>query len=172
MLQGIDVIVLLYATRADALGTVRSIAGALDLPPASVQRSLDRLGKLPLFDAKRRRVNRSSADEFFAHALPFMFPPERGGETRGVPAAWGASPLVEQLAPGNGPTPVWPSPRGPVRGWALEPLHPSALEVAQRDRQLGEMLVLVDGIRAGDARVRKLSTRLLRERLASPAAAA
>lgn len=165
MLRGIDLIVLLYLCRSKQAGTVRSIGADLGLPSATVQRSLDRLDRLPVFDRARGRVNGSAVEELCVHALPYMFPPERGGETRGVAAAWAASPLAEHFARADALPPVWPSPRGSVRGWALEPLHPAAARIAAADPDLGELLVLVDGVRAGDARVRKVAASLVKERL-------
>ena len=63
---------------------------------------------------------------------------------------------------------VWPHPEGEVRGESLEPLYPSAVEAARRDRALYESLALVDALRVGRARERTLAIRLLRERLRSP----
>jgi hypothetical protein len=58
---------------------------------------------------------------------------------------------------------------GKIRGIALQPLHDSAPEIARRDPSLAERLALVDALRLGDARIRGLAGKLLRERLSSPA---
>ena len=91
--------------------------------------------------------------------------PRRGGETRGIPTAWSASPLAGELAPTSELPPVWPDPMGDVKGIALQPLHHSAPEIARRDPALAERLALVDALRLGDARVRGLAAKLLRRRL-------
>ena len=65
------------------------------------------------------------------------------------------------------PQPVWPYAHGRVRGQAIEPLHPAAPERADDWAELGELLGLLDSLRAGDARVRKVAGDLLSERLRS-----
>jgi hypothetical protein len=62
---------------------------------------------------------------------------------------------------------VWPSPDGPVRGAAFEPLYPSVPEAAKRDSCLYELLALIDAIRDGRVRERKLAEKELVTRLRS-----
>jgi hypothetical protein len=57
--------------------------------------------------------------------------------------------------------------QGKVRGEALSPLYKSVPTAAQKDKKLYECLALVDAIRAGRARERKLVETLLRERIGS-----
>jgi len=63
---------------------------------------------------------------------------------------------------------VWPHPEGDVRGESLEPLYPSAIDAARRDRALYESLALVDALRVGRARERALAIDLLTKRLRAP----
>jgi len=56
---------------------------------------------------------------------------------------------------GEEPPRVWPFAQGRVRGQVIEPLHAAAPEPVEDWPELGEPLALVDGLRAGDARVRK-----------------
>ncbi len=59
--------------------------------------------------------------------------------------------------------PVWPLPRGAVRGRALKPLYPSVPAFAPKDERLYSALALLDALRAGSARDRDLAARLLSE---------
>lgn len=173
VLQSVDLVVLigLLRHRADDW-TVRSLAEELCLPPATVQRALERLAVVRVFDAGRRRVNVGASEELFVHALHFIVPSVVGGETRGLPTAWAAPPLAEHLAGNDELPPVWPDPHGEVRGLELQPLHPRVVSLARADAQMYELLALVDGLRIGDARVRKLAARMLSEWiLAAPGAA-
>jgi hypothetical protein len=174
MLQGVDLVVLIGLLRHRAGGwTVRSLAEELHLPPATVQRALERLAAVRVFDTARRRVNIGACEKLFVHALRFIVPSLVGGETRGVPTAWAAAPLAGQLAGKDDLPPVWPDPHGEVRGLELQPLHPSVVSLAHADAQMYELLAMVDGLRVGDARVRKLAARLLSEWiLAAPGAKA
>jgi DNA-binding transcriptional MocR family regulator len=171
MLKGEDVVILLRLTADPSSWTVRSLEAELGIPRSVIQRSLVRLEQAGLLEQGRRRANCGRAEELLVHGLRYVFPPVRGGETRGVPTAWAAPPLQDKLAdPGELP-PVWPDPLGSVRGIALEPLHDSAPGISRRDPALTELLALTDGLRLGDARVRGVAEELLRARLSSAAPA-
>jgi hypothetical protein len=150
---------------SDSPWTVRSLARDLHLPPAAVQRSLARLDATPAYDAARRRVNRSATEELLRHALPFVAPTHIGGPTRGIPTAWAAPALSSRFGSVDELPPVWPAPKGEVRGLAVEPLHPAAVDLARSDPWMYDMLALLDGIRLGDARVRGVAQEALQERL-------
>jgi hypothetical protein len=169
MLKGEDIVLLLKLSAGSPTWTVRSLEAEIGIPRSVIQRSLVRLEQSGLLEEGRRRVNVGRAEELLVHGVKYMFPPVRGGETRGVPTAWGAPPLQEKLADSGELPPVWPDPLGTARGISLEPLHASAPEISRHDPALTELLTLTDGIRLGDARVRGLGEELLRARLGSTA---
>ena len=166
VLNGQDIVVLLKLAGQNEDWTVRSLEAEIGIPRAGVHRSLQRLSAAGLYDLDRRRMNRTQAEEFLVHAVKYLFPPELNGEARGIPTAWAAQPLVDELAPQGDLPPVWPDPHGRERGIALTPLHPAVPQLAHRDPELAERLVLLDAIRMGDARVRNLATKILSRRLA------
>jgi DNA-binding transcriptional MocR family regulator len=172
MLNGQDVVVLVKVAAPDDDWTVRSLEEHLGISRASVHRSLQRLGASGLYDLERRRTNLSQVEEFLVHAVKYLIPAEMNGETRGIPTAWAAAPLADQLAAGSDLPPVWPDPRGTQRGIALQPLHPAVPALARRDPALAERLALIDALRMGDTRVRGLAAKLLRQQLAAPSGAA
>lgn len=104
------------------------------------------------------------------HAVSYLFPPVRGGETPGVPTAWAVPPLADELAPSSDLPPVWPDPLVPIRGISLEPLHPAATRIAHRDPNLAQRLALVDALRLGEPRIRGLAADLLHKSLITRAA--
>ena len=167
MLKGQDIVLLLYLVGDSDRGSTQFLAGQLGLSAATTHRAIHNLADAGLYDQRRRRVPEAAAEEFLIHGVKYVFPPRRGSETRGVPAAWAASPLVTQLAD-DGLPPVWPHPAGDRRGIALEPLHSVVPELALRDERLWERLALVDAIRAGDARIRRLAEQALIDRLRDP----
>jgi hypothetical protein len=81
--------------------------------------------------------------------------------------------IVQVLGPligsrsGEELAPVWADDEGSVRGESIEPLYPSAPRAAREDPKLYELLALVDALRIGRARERKLAEALLRQRLAA-----
>ena len=169
MLKGEDVTVLLKLTTAQPPWTLRSLESDIAIPRSVIQRSLVRLAESRLYVPQLRRANLARAEEFLTHAVQYCFPAVLGGETRGIPTAWAARPLSDELAPYDDLPPVWPDALGEHRGLTLQPLHRSATEIARRDPALAELLALVDGLRAGDARVRNLAGDLLRARLSASA---
>ncbi len=167
MLKGEDIVVLLRLAINPVDWTMRSLEEEIGISRSVIQRSTVRLAQAGLLDLERRQVSLARAEEFLVHAVKYLFPPVLGGETRGIPTAWAAPPLDAMLAQPSDLPPVWPDPRGPVRGVALQPLHDCAAELARHNPALAEHLALIDGLRLGDARTRGLAVKLLGERLAA-----
>ncbi len=107
----------------------------------------------------------SALKEFLSHGVQYVFVPERGAPTRGMPTAHAAAPLRDELAPSSDLPPVWPDAEGDVRGLAFSPLYKAAPLAARKDPKLYELLALVDAVRGGGARERALAVRLLEKRL-------
>lgn len=170
MLKGQDIVLLLALAGRSPI-TVRAAAALISFDPGGVTRSLRRLEEAGLFARERRAVLLPQAEEFLLHGLRYVFPAREAGETRGVPTAWAASPLVEELAATGSLPPVWPHAEGRVRGIGVTPLHVIAPYAALGDAGLWRRLALVDALRLGDARVRGLASGLLRAELrrATPA---
>ena len=131
--------------------TTQEVADGVGLDLAVVHRAFRRLqtSQLILSD---RRVQAVHAEEFLVHGLRYVFPPEYGGASRGVPTAWAVSPLRERFASDGSLPPVWPHPQGAVRGIAVEPLHKAVPSAALADPALHARLAVVDALRLGDAR--------------------
>jgi DNA-binding Lrp family transcriptional regulator len=113
------------------------------------------------------RPNRKALEEFLIHGLKYVFPAQHGAMTRGMPTSYAAEPLKRYIKAGDEPLPVWPSSDGSIRGTAFEPLYPSVPEAAKRDSYLYELLALVDAIRDGRVRERKIAEKELVARLRS-----
>ncbi|MDQ4040436.1 MAG: hypothetical protein M3141_01645 [Actinomycetota bacterium] len=165
MLKGQDVVVLLELASSETRWTVRSLAEKLHYDVAGVQRATGRLDQAGLYDARRRRVNGSRAEEFLRHSVQYLFPARPSEESRGIPTAWAAAPLASHIAAPSELPPIWPDARGEVRGLALEPLHRCVPAAAQNDPRLWELLALVDALRIGDARIRGVAAQLLSSRI-------
>lgn len=166
MLKAQDIVVLLKLAVAPEAWSFAKLGEQLGMSASAVHRSLDRAAASGLYDAKRRKVKLPELKEFLAHGVRYAFPPVRQGEARGMPTAWGAEPLADELAFSGQNVPVWPSARGKARGIALEPLHPSVPVAARRDASLYRLLAIVDAIRIGGARERNLAVKWLGKLLA------
>ena len=104
-------------------------------------------------------------EEFLVHGLKYVFVPEQGEMTLGIPTAHAAPPLNKHFVSVGDPPPVWPFAEGEVKGMAFSPLYRSAPQAARADRALYKLLALVDAIRGGRAREREMAIAELRARL-------
>jgi hypothetical protein len=111
------------------------------------------------------RPNGKALEEFLIHGVKYVFPAQHGAMTRGLPTSYAAEPLRRYIRAGDEPLPVWPDPSGPVRGAAFEPLYRNVPEAAKRDSHLYELLALIDAIRDGRVRERKIAEKELVTRL-------
>ena len=147
--------------------SLAQMAGELALSPSQVHAALNRLAVAGLVskDASRSRPNAKATEEFLVHGVKYMFPACRGEVTRGVLTSYAAPPLNREIAGGSELPPVWPLPEGEHRGVSLEPLYKTAPTAALKDPVLYELLALLDALRDGRARERKLAERELVKRV-------
>jgi hypothetical protein len=169
-MQGQDIAILLkLALRKGNSMLSKDLASELFLSPSEVSKSLQRsreAGLIYLGDAEKR-VNRAALLELLQHGMRYVFPPQRGGLTRGIPTGASVDPLSSSFAPATEPPAVWPFAEGTVRGLSFSPLYKGAPRAALLDKELYELLALCDAIRDGRARERNLASNLLKEALSS-----
>lgn len=165
--QDILVALKLVAIR-DKPWTYNVLAVALAMSPAEVHAACKRLQSAQLLvnNADKLIPHHRNLAEFLTHGLRYVFVPERGEMTRGIPTMHAAPPLNKHFPPDTEPVPVWPDASGEVRGTAFSPLYKSAASAARNDPALYELLVLVDVIRGGRARERQMAIKELEYRLA------
>jgi hypothetical protein len=146
--------------------TLRGLAATLHVDHTLVHRALKRAENAGLYRASTKQVNLASFEELTIHAARFIAPARLGELTRGVPAAWAAQPVSAAIHQADSePPPVWPDALGTVRGQALEPLHPAAIQASQDVPELARLMSIIDSLRAGDARVREVAATILRDTL-------
>jgi hypothetical protein len=115
----------------------------------------------------KNKPNISALEEFLLHGFKYAFPPEHGEVTRGMPTSYAAPPLNTQIRSTSELPPVWPWSEGKIRGIALSPLYKTVPMASSQDQLLYEFLALLDAIRDGRARERKLAEIELLKRLRS-----
>ncbi len=144
--------------------TQASLAQELCLSPSQVNYALKRLqvSRLiaPVIRASEIKLVpiTQSCEEFLIHGFKFVFPPEFGSMSRGIPTAYAAAPLNAIILAGDDPVPVWPSGEGTHRGVALMPLYhcvPRSI-IKYPDPFFYELLSLLDALRSGRARERNI----------------
>ena len=166
-MKGQDVVVALRLTQEAAEAwSYAGIGRAAGLSAAEAHASVKRLRLAGLLRADEWAVMRSSLVEFLVHGLRYVFPVQPGAETVGVPTATAHPDVKAALRMTSGPSTVWPSANGSVRGPSVKPLYRTVPGVALRDERQHELLALVDCLRLGQARERAGAAKLIEARLA------
>jgi hypothetical protein len=166
MISPIDIYVLLkVAAKGHMPWSQRDLSYELSISQSSVHQALKNAAEVKLFNPDRKRINRRGLEEALVHGARYFLFPSKGGEARGVLTAWAAQPLASVISANGNIPPVWPYPLGESRGFAVEPLHPSAPKAAMLDQNFYELLALLDAIRIGDSREQVLAARELHLRL-------
>jgi hypothetical protein len=163
-----DILVLLKLVALGEKGwSYNRLAVDLGMSPAEVHAATKRalVAQLAVRSGDRVVPNIRNLGEFLVHGLRYVFVPERGEMTRGMPTLYAAPPLKGAVVESSEPQPVWPDPEGEARGELFAPLYKSAPKAARADPVLYELLVLVDAIRGGRARERELAIKELKKRL-------
>jgi hypothetical protein len=162
---------ILIVLKLVALGERRwsypSLADDLFLSPSGVYEGINRAIETRLLDPATKKPRKKALEEFLVHAVKYLFPPKRGGLTRGIPTGHAAPPLNNEIVQSTEYPPVWPYAKGTVRGYEFSPLHESVPMAAQKDRKLYELLALVDAIRGGRAREASIAAKEIKDRLRS-----
>ncbi|WP_338847268.1 hypothetical protein V8J88_00930 [Massilia sp. W12] len=148
-------------TYYESLRSIRSLAESTGVSKSEVSVALHRsyFSGLAIQDrlSGTPRVNISGLTEFIIHGLRYVFPVKPAEIGRGIATTW-AAPVLREVLVSGGDTPlIWPDPRGQTKGQVLAPLFKTAPNAVKADPYLYSMLALVDSIRVGMARERKLA---------------
>ena len=161
-LQPQDVLVALKLALRDSgdVPSYAALAAELGISSSQIHASIRRAALARLVDPESKRARVRELREFLLHGIKYMCPAELGPVARGVPTGHSAAPLRELLVD-NGEPLVWADPEGEMRGQSIKPLHRAAPGAARRDPKLHAGLALIDGLRGGKARERKLAAEKL-----------
>lgn len=148
--------------------TLRSLANSLAMSVSEVNASVKRARQAKLIkyahDTSPKPIRRS-IEEFLMHGLKYVFLPEKGAPTRGIPTSYASPFLSKLISYDDALVPVWPDMDGTVLGYAFSPLYKSVTTAIKNDLELYELLALIDVIRDGKAREVAIAEKILIERL-------
>ncbi|WP_123864747.1 hypothetical protein [Chitinophaga barathri] len=143
----------------------KDLATALHLSPAEIGYSLQRSAYARLIDLSKRKVMRNTFLEFIEYGLPVVFPAIKGPLAIGVPTAYSAPVMASYLMNNSSQEQiVWAHPDGTARGETISPLYPNAIVAALNDPELHNLLALVDVMRLGKVREKKIAIKLLSQK--------
>lgn len=165
MLKPIDLLVGLKILTSRQDWTQMGIAAELCLSSSQVNSAIKQLLEANLFTLRQGKAYPiyAALKEFILYGVSYCFSAKTGGLTVGVPTAYAAEPLSHEISIGNDPIPIWPYAQGKSRGVTLEPLHKNVPKALSQfpDPHLQEILVLLDALRIGRAREKKIAQKLL-----------
>ena len=162
MLSPIDIAVAVMIAESQG-SKFEEIAHVLGISLSKAFGGVQQLAKSGFMLPGSRRVDRLALLEFLEHGLRYVFPAAPGRLRTGVPTAH-SGPILSADIDDGGEVYVWPSPNGSARGREIAPLVPKASELPLRAPKMYEALSLVDALRVGRARDRKLAVNALRRR--------
>ncbi len=152
-----DIVILLKKTTPEGRNmNGKELSKSLGISAAEISMAMERNRQAQLVDDSKTYVNVLALKEFLIYGIKYCFPAQLGKIVRGIPTASSASPVNQKVA-SNGNIFVWKDSSGSIRGQALTPLFPSAVEAAKKDPDLYALLVIVDTIRVGKVRERQVA---------------
>ena len=142
-----------------------ALSHELSMSVSEVHAGVKRAAAARLMDMHRKTPVKNNLLEFLIHGVKYAYPPDRGALTRGIPTGYAAPPLKTLITQPDEPPPVWPDPEGSVRGYEFSPLFSAVPAACKVDPKLYEVLALVDAIRDGRARERKIAVKEIQSRI-------
>ena len=150
--------------------TARGLSSALGVSKSEVNASIRRSGDAGLIVKDHKsgvpKVNRHALLDLIVHGIKYVFPVKPGAVVTGVPTACYAPVFDGTLHSMSDSILVWPYAGGHQRGQSVSPLHESVPKFAPEERDLYDLLALVDSIRLGQAREASMAAEMLEARLA------
>ncbi len=163
-----DIVILLaLALPSERESTNRTLAADLFMSTSEISGGISRLRTARLLRSDIKQPMKRAMEEFLLCGVKYAYPPDRGGQTRGLPTSYAAPPLSRLIVQPNTDPPVWPDPAGPVRGYSFSPLYRTVPQAAMKDTRLYEMLALLDALRDGRLREVEAASQELKKRLSA-----
>ena len=159
-----DIVVLLkISTYKSDSWFMKDLAIDLAISQSEITESINRSVYAGFISSDKKRLFNQALLEFLEHGVKYVYPQKPGKLVRGVPTAYSAAPLNNDI---HSTEPVvWPFSEGTVRGQEILPLHVNIPKVCLKDNDLYELLSLVDAIRIGRVREVRLAVLELKKKL-------
>ncbi len=158
-----DILVALKLSLREPKSSYSEKAADLGMSASEVHAAERRLLEARLLDPHTKEIKHEALLRFLVNGVPYAFAASPKEMTRGIATAWAAPVLADKFAVSTQSPPVWPDPNGTVQGVAVKPLYRSVPTAIKSSPALYELLALVDALRIGRARERKLAEEELKE---------
>jgi hypothetical protein len=142
----------------------QQLAQSIGVSAGEVAFSLERLKKHHLIQEDKKRVKRVALIEFLVHGVKYVFPADVGAPVRGVPTGTNFA-LSDEIRMSEERVTVWPDADGKVRGLSISPIYSSVPFACKDDKNLHNILALLDVIRIGGAREMNLASKKIEDEI-------
>ncbi len=132
------------------------LGASIGLSKSETHYSVKRCIDIGLLGEKTLYPKPTLIQECIEHAVKFMFPPKWGDNGVGIPTMHSTEPLSKKIS-SSSPLIVWPCDKGSLEGTILHPIYSSVPQACLQDKHIYEYFALIDSIRAGKARERKIA---------------
>lgn len=141
---------------------VRALAESVGVSAGEVSKSTRRLVSAELIIQRDNRylAVQQALNEWLAYGVRYAYPTEYVGYGRGMATSWNCPHIRSEMLAPSPPT-VWSVSGGETEGKAIKPIHESVPFAASKDKDLYRILALVDAVREGKPRERKIARELL-----------
>ena len=141
---------------------ITDLAASLYLSQSEVSKSLARMVYSGLIDEGKKEPSRGALFDLIATSVQFIFPIKPGQVLKGIPTGHSCAPLKSKIV--SSQDYVWAHAEGQMRGESIEPLYKNLPKAAIKDEALYELLSLIDTMRVGKAREKKIALVEIRKR--------
>lgn len=162
MLRAQDILILLkIISRGKDPWKGKDLADELYISTAEVSLSLNRCVKAGLLSENKKTVYRQSLMEFIQYAIPYLFPVLPGAMANGILTGHSYPVIAEQFHPEL--KYVWPDATAYDRGLSIEPIYKTVVKAVKKDTTLYRLLALIDVLRVGRVREKKVAINELKK---------
>lgn len=134
---------------------MKDLADDLFLSKSEISKSLERISIAGLIDHEKKKVRVQALLEFLIYGIQYVFPEKPSNISRGMPTAHSHPFMRAQFI--STQQYVWPDSDSNERGLSVHPLYSGAVSASKKDPKLYLMLALVDVLRMGRTRERKVA---------------
>lgn len=140
---------------ASPAGTLAQLADELAVVPSQIYAAITRLSLAGLLRPGTRSTNPRALADLITYGIRYVFPIRRGPLALGVPTAYSALPLSQDVDATD--VLVWAAPEHPdaVQGFSVVPLYAGAPRLVDRSPATYTLLTIADAFRLGDPRTRQ-----------------
>ena len=149
-----DILLLLKLIASPGLSQ-NSLSLELEISQAEISHGLKRLKASALLNAEGQ-PHIESCLEFLVHGLRYVFPPQFGTPSIGIPTAF-AHPEFKYVKYDKNQIYIWPYAEGKIRGIALLPIYDTFPQACLRDEKLYKIASLIEMLRAGKSREKTIA---------------